>query len=210
MTTVQDLLDEVMAQLRPWDGVEMTPGQFQTWLASATNDARNSGVLFVLEDDESLTFLANTYEYNVPATFAYVRYLLVENTATTPSTWEEAIPLHQWTMREDGGVPKFIISRDWPIAVGLKMKVVGQRRPTINSSGATGLAETIDMGLESFYRERVMWMALRFQATGNQALQMDPKQITQAQLAYQTSEAMLARHPGEHRVRPNSRLVPLR
>jgi hypothetical protein len=210
MAIVQDLVDEIYAVLRPSESVEVTISQLQTFLNMAARDAQRSGQLIVLEDDESLTWTSNTYEYNVPASFAYVSELRVENTATGTSTWDEEVPYHFWSIRLDDSVPKFFISRGFPIPAGKLMKVVGQKRPTIYSSGATGLAETVDLGLESFLRDRAMSFALDFQATGNPTLEIDRTRLALGDRAFGRSEAMLARHPAENRVNPNAEYVPSR
>lgn len=179
-------------------------------LNDAAQDAKNSGWLIVLEDDESLEFAANTYEYNVPASFAYVSELRVENTATSTSTWDEVVPDHFWDIRLDSSVPKFFIHRGFALPVGKAMKVIGQQRPTIYSSGTTGLAETIDPGFESFLRDRALAFALGYQATANPTLEIDRTRMALMDRAMVRSEAMLARHPQENRVNPSAVYVPSR
>ncbi len=197
--------------LRESDIVEVSIAQLQTFINAAVRDATRSGQLITLEDDESLTFEANTHEYNVPATFAYVSELRVENNTTSPSTWDELIPDHFWDIRLDDSVPKFFFHRGFALPTGSKaMKVIGQKRPTIYSSGQTGLAETVDPDLESFLRERAIAFALRFQAVGNPALEVDRTQFALADRAMGASERLLASHPYENRVNPNSRYVPSR
>lgn len=180
----------------------------QTFLGAAVQDAKNSGWLIVLEDDESLTWTANTYAYAVPASFAYVSELRVENTATSPSTWDEVVPDHFWEIRLDSSVPKFFIHRGFPIPSGKLMKVIGQKRPTLYSAGATGLAETVDPGFESFLRDRALAYALSFQATASPDLEIDRSRIALMDRAMGRSEAMLARHPQENRVNPSAEHVP--
>lgn len=208
MATVQGLIDSIMAQLRPWDLLETTIEQVQIFINDAVQDAKNSGWLIVLEDDESLTWATGTYEYAVPATFAYVSELRVENEATTPSTWDEIVPFHFWRISLDASVPKFFIHRGFAIPDARLMKVIGQKRPTLYSSGAAGLAETIDPGFESFLRERSMAFALRYQATANPSLAVDQNRVMLADRAMAYSEALLARHPQENRVDPNAEHVP--
>jgi hypothetical protein len=210
MATVLDLVDSIKGQLRDSDLVEVTITQLQGFINDAAQDAKNSGWLIVLEDDESLTWTANTYAYSVPASFAYVSELRVENTATSPSTWDEVVPDHFWEIRLDSSVPKFFISRGFPIPNAKLMKVIGQERPTIYSSGATGLAETVDLGFESFLRDRALALALGFQATANPTLEIDRTRIALMDRAMGRSEAMLARHPQENRVNPSAVYVPSR
>lgn len=208
MATVRDLVDSIQFQLRAGDPVEITIAQLQTFINDAVYDARRSGQLIVLEDDESLTFASNTYEYTVPDGFAYVSELRVENTATSVSTWDEVVPFHFWEIRLDSSVPKIYLHRGFSIPSGKLMKVIGQKRPAIYSSGSTGLAETVDLGFESFLRERAMAFALRFQATASPTLEIDRTRLALADRAMSYSEALLARHPMENRVTPNAVYVP--
>ncbi|MCH8065867.1 MAG: hypothetical protein IIC90_08600 [Chloroflexi bacterium] len=208
MAIVQDIVESVRSGLRDWDGLETTIAQTQSFINDAVQDAKNSGWLLTLEDDESITFVANTYQYNVPASFAYVKELRVENTRTTPSTWDEIVPKHFWEIRLDSSVPVFFIHQGFPIPVDKKMKVIGQQRPTIYSSGTVGMAETVDEGFESFLRERATAFSLRFQATGNPSLELDRTRISLAGAAMSQSEIMLSRHPQENRVDIGAEHVP--
>lgn len=210
MATVQNLVDSIAGRLRPWDGVEMSIGQLQNFVNDAVYDARNSGWLIILEDDESLTFANDTWEYEIPASFAYIHQLRIEDDSTTPSTWDEPVPRHFWDIRLDGAVPKFFFSKQFPLPVDKALKVIGQKRPTIYSSGATGMAQTVDPGFESFLRERAVFFAMGFMTTGNPQLVGDPKQLQIAGQSFALSEAFLARHPQENRVFPNSIYVPSR
>lgn len=208
MATVQGIVDSIMARLRPWDLLETTIEQVQIFINDAAQDARNVGWYVKLEDDESLTWATNTYEYNVPATFAYVSELRVENEATSPSTWDEIVPFHFWRISLDDSVPKFFIHRGFAIPTARAMKVMGQKRPTIYSSGATGLAETIDLGFESFLRERAISSALSYQATANPSLEVDRTRLALADRARLFSNEFLKSHPQENRVDPNAEHVP--
>lgn len=210
MSIVQDIVESIRNGLRDWDGMETTVTQIQGFINDAVQDAKNSGWLITLEDDESVEFAANTYEYSVPANFAYVKELRVENPNTTPVTWDELIPKHFWEIRLDGGSATFFFHRGFPLPSGKKLKVIGQERPTIYSSGATGMAETVDEGIESFLRERATAFSLRFQATGNPSLEVDRTRLQLAAAAMQQSELMLARNPQEHRVDISAEHVPNR
>ena len=79
MTTVLSLIDSIQAGIRGPDEIEVSIAQVQQFINDAAQEARSSGWLLPLEDDESITFASNTYEYNVPASFAYVYMLRIEN-----------------------------------------------------------------------------------------------------------------------------------
>ena len=200
MTTVLSLIDSIQVAIRGPDEIEISIGQVQTFINDAAQEARSSGWLLPLEDDESITFAANTYEYNVPASFAYVYMLRVEDDTTTPSTWNEIIEHHLWDIRIDGGVPKYFIHRGVGLPVPQKLKTVGQKRPTIYSA----LADTIDPGMEAFLLRRATAAALGFvSATGD----LDPQRFSMWQQHRRDAELLLGRHPMEYRVRPSSKYV---
>ena len=202
MSEVLDIIDSVKGQLREPDDMEVTVAQVQTFINDAVQDARNSGWLLPIEDDESLTFLANTYEYEVPAGFVYIRELRIEDTSTTPVTWSEEVPGHLWEMRVDGGDPMFFFHRGYALPVGRKMKVIGQKNLTAYSA----LDDTIDPGMESFLRTRALYFALGFVSPVSP--ETDQQRLIKVQQAYRDSEFMLARQPMRFRVKPSSRIVP--
>jgi len=203
MTTVLQLIDEIFSHVRPPDEIDLSIPQVLVYINSAAQDARNSGWLVKMEDDESLTFLQNTWQYSVPATFAYIRELRVENNTSSPSTWDEMIPEAYWAPpRIDDGVPKFFFIRPFMLPVGRKMKVVGQRRPTVYSL----VTETVDPGMESFLRERAITFSMSFIHSSLPAV--DAQRFAMWDRRRRDSELMLGRHPQEFRARPNSWLVP--
>ncbi len=197
MPTVLDVVDSIMDSIRGPDAVEITIPQVQQFINDAVYEARSSGWLLPMEDDESLTFAANTYEYNVPADFAYVYELRVEDDTTTPSTWNEFIDRHLWDIRIDESVPKFFIHRGTRLPVPQSLKVVGQKRLTVYSA----LATTVDPGVEAWLRARATATALGFiHSTGD----LDGQRFTMWQQHRRDAELLLARHPMELRVRPSS------
>ena len=205
MTTVLQLIDEIFEHIRPPDEIDVSIPRMLTYVNSAARDARNSGWLVHLEDDESLTFAQDTWEYAVPATFAYVKELRVENDTTSPSTWDEIIPDAYWAPpRIDAAVPKFFFIRPFMVPVGLKMKVVGQKRPTVYSL----VTETVDTGMESFLRERAITYALSF--IHSSMPELDAQRFAMWDRRRRDSELFLARHPQEFRARPSSWYVPSR
>ena len=192
---------EVSLHLHDPSNLEVTAAQILTFIQSAARDARSSGWLVYLEDDESLTIAANTWEYNVPASFAYVEKLMLEETINGVSTYTFRIPDNHWTIRFNGAVPVFSFYTLTSLITDRRFKVVGQQRPTIYTAGAN----TIDFGMEAFLRERVLYYALRYISSGSSELARWRQQM--ALMAFQTSEQLLKRHPQEFRVRPSSRVV---
>jgi hypothetical protein len=204
VTTAQNLIDSIEIHIRDPDNSEITTAQLVTLLADAVHDARGKGVLIPLEDDESLTFAASDYDYSpIPAAFAYIHVIKVENTDTSPSTWDVLVPYHFWDVRIDGGIPVLYFSRAFSIPAGKKMKLVGQARPTI----PTGVSSTIDPGLEPFLRERAASHALGFMAAG--VGELDRTRLNLSEIKKRDSELLLqSLDPQEFRVRPNAKHVP--
>lgn len=208
---LRELIDEIMEHLQLPDEIGLGIPSMMTYVNSAARDARNSGWLVHLEDDESITFAQDTWEYAVPASFAYVRDLRVENDTTSPSTWDEIIPEGYWAPpRIDAGVPKFFLIRPFMIPVGLKMKVVGQKRPSLYSA----LTDTIDSGMESFLRERAIVYSMSFLRASAKSIWtetdsgVDSERFAMWDRRRRDSELMLGRHPQEFRTRPSSWYVP--
>ncbi len=200
MTTVLSLIDSIQAGIRGPDEIEVSIAQVQTFINDAAQEARSSGWLLPMEDDESLTFAANTYEYNVPASFAYVYMLRIEDDTTDPSTWNWILEHHLWDIRIDEAVPKYFINGGFPLPVPQKLKTVGQKRPTIYSA----LADTIDPGMEAFLQRRATASALGFiSATG----ELDQQRFGMWNQQRRDAELLLGRHPQEFRVKPSSRYV---
>lgn len=204
MVTTADIIDRIASQVRPWGDFEMTIAQMQLFINQAIEDAASSGWLVDLEDAEALEFSANTYEYDVPSSFAYVGSLRVENSSTSPATWDERIPYAFWEIRFDNSLSKFYFNRAWPLPVGKKLKVIGQRRPAL----VTTLGGNIEVGMEAFVRERAIAYALGFQSTGSAELSVDQSHIALMDRKMAHSERLLSLHPQEFRVTFNSEHVP--
>ena len=200
MPSVLDLVDDVIDGIRGPDAIEITIPQVQSFINQAVYEARSSGWLLPMEDDESLTFASNTYEYAVPSDFAYVYELRVEDDTTSPSTWNQIIEHHLWDIRINSSAPYFFFHRAMVLPVPQSLKVVGQKRLTVYSA----LATTIDPGVEAFLRARASASALGFiSATG----ELDPQRFQMWSQHRRDAELLLARHPMEMRVKPSSVLV---
>ena len=199
---VSEMVTEVALHIHDPSNQEVTAAQLLTFIQSAARDCRSSGWLVFLEDDESLETTANTYEYTIPASFAYIESLWLEETINGVSTYTYMIPRGHYTITYNGSNPVFSFFTLTNLTVGRNIKVRGQQRPTIYT--ATG--NTIDAGMEGFLRERVIYFALRYIGSGQSELARFRQQM--AVFAFQSSEAMLKRHPQEFRVKPSSVVVP--
>ena len=205
MATAQTIVDRIFDRMRPADYIEVSIPQVLSFINQAAEVARGSGWVLHMEDDESLTFAENTWEYAVPATFAYVESLRIEDDTTSPSTYDEHIPRSYWEIRINAAVPYFYINqRAFPIPVDKSLKVIGQKRPSLY----TVITATVDPGMEAYLTEMASHFALSFMSAGNPTLELDRSRLALAQKSLGFAEALLSRHPAEFRVRPSSRLVP--
>lgn len=203
--TVNELLQEIAQHLGDPRMERLDVDRLIFFLNSAARDAANQGWYILEEEDESITLSANTYDYNVPANFAYIHELWIEDTSQS-GVFTEFVPYHHWALVLDGGVPKIRFDKNLAhLPTGKRVKVVGQRRPTTNYSvGAT----SIDTGMESFLRERSVAYAARFLAGGGPELQQWYSQL--AAQSFAISQEMLSSHPQQFRLRSNARYVPTR
>lgn len=186
---------------------ELSPANWLSFIQSAARDARNNGWLIFIEDNETLTIASNAYEYAVPATFAYVDKLMVQETINGVSVFVREVPRHHYEIRYNtitGAGPVFSFSSVTELTPDRLLKVVGQARPTIYSAAGN----TIDAGMESFLRERSLYFGFRFLGAGLSELARWRQQMSIQ--AWQTSEALLRRHPQEFRMHPSAMEVPSR
>lgn len=203
MATVQALIDEIKAEVRDADDYEITIAQVLAHINSSSRDAAGLGWLIPLTDDESLVIVASTYEYAVPADFAFIKDIFYED-ASTDEAFDDIIPRHYWHLRIDvGGSPKIMIHQSWTLpAVDQKLKVVGFQRPTIYAV----VTETADVGMEAFLRDRAISHAYGFLATVTPELENVRMSLRDRKFA--ESQLLLERHYQDIRVIPAPRLVP--
>ena len=209
MADVQDIIDSVMARLRPdsQTDVQVSIPQLLTFINDSALDLRNAGWLKILADDESITFVTNDYDYDVPASFVYIHELRIENTTTTPSTYDEIISRHFWYITEDvASTPELVFHRAFPIPNGKKLKVMGQERPSLY----TAITDTIDAGMESFIRESALASALSYAASARPEVEFERSRFVLAQEARARADRFLALQPQRYRMFPNSEYVPTR
>jgi len=199
----------------------------------AIDDLKAAGWLLPLAEDESTTMATNTYEYDVPASFAFI-YQLWEEDDGTPTTYSAPVPDLHWRMSLDASSdPEFHFDPIlWSPRSGKTIKVVGQQRPAALSEDE----DDLEGGMEPFIRERSVYYAARtlagMQVTGEHrfadrearaanepptrrpaespdADELRARRLMQvADRAWATSERFLSSYAAEFRVRPSSRHVP--
>lgn len=181
---------------------EISKAMWMQFITSAGMDARSAGWYLHAEDDESITVVANTWEYDVPAGFAYIEAILQESTVNGTSVYTDIVEKAYWDIRLNAGAPVITFDNLWVMDEGKKLKIIGQARPTVY----TNENETIDRGMETFIRERALYFAFRFLGAGGSELARWRQQMSTQ--AWQTSEMFLQRHPQEFRMAPSARVVP--
>lgn len=196
-----DLAQSCALHVRDEGFNELSKSNWTRFIGDAGIDARDSGWFLPMSDDTSITVTAQTYNYAVPAGFAYVDAILLGETINDTDIFLREVPANHWDIRLRDGVPNFELNTVTEMITGKPLKVIGQKRPGIY----TTQADTLDSGMESFLRERALYFGFRFLGAGVSELSRW-RQIM-AQQAWATSEAFLKRHPQEFRMRPNAREV---
>lgn len=199
---VSDLYAECALHTHDVAYAELSTSNWISFIASAARDMRSSGWLIRLEDDESLSATSNQYEYDVPASFAYIETLYLEESINGTSVYTHQMPRAHWEIRLNGGAPTIYFLSLNELVPDKHIKIIGQKRPTIYTSGS----ETIDPGAESFLRERALYFGFRFLGAGLSELARW-RQAMSSQ-CFVTSETMLRRHPQEFRALPSAVEIP--
>lgn len=202
MYDVKTLRDECALHLHDVDFAEISEAHWLSFIRSASMDGRNAGWYIDVEDDESLTVAASDYDYTVPQHFAYLDRILIEETINGTSVYVREVPRSHWTVRLNGGVPVIEFSTVTELTVDKKLKLIGQKRPTLYTSAD----QPVDSGMESFLRERALYFAFRYTGAGLSELARWRQQMSVQ--SHQSSEAFLMRHPQEFRMHPSAILVP--
>jgi len=203
MATVTTLTADVALRLHDTANAELTTPQILLLLNQAVQWARNGGLLVPLEEDESLVEVANTYSFEVPASFAYINRIVRKNRSTGTYDGYNSFGPEAWRLGIDGSDPTlFFDEARYDPDAGNTLKVIGQKRPTVYTQGT----DTIDTGLENILTERTLFYAFQFLAAGRSEYAVWRQQ--EAMIARAESELALARAPQQFRMKPNSRYVP--
>lgn len=201
---VSDLQDELALHVHDPNYGEISAAQWLMFINSAARDLRDSGWLVRQTDDTSIVTASNDFDYDVPAGFAYVSDMFIEETINGVSVYVRRIPRHHWTIRENptSGNPEFYFSTISELVSGKHLRIIGQKRPTIYTSPT----ETLNPGMEAFLRERALCYGARFLGAGSSELARWRQTIAGQALA--SSEQFLRRQPQEMRELPDSIEVP--
>lgn len=200
MATVSDLVTDIRLRVGDLNSSELTDAQIISFINMAARDARSSGWLLRHQEEGSVTDdSAHGSVIDLSATpFAYVSRTMVKERTGGPFKIE--LPGTYWWINASA---KLIFEPSlYRPEAGTPVLLIGQKRPSLYSSGT----DTVDSGMEAFLRERASAYALRLLAAGRSEFAQYRQQ--EAELAFRDSELLLARHPQEFRVLPNSKLVP--
>jgi hypothetical protein len=199
--TGNGLAARVAARVNDAAYAELLQASYLAYLNDAIQDLNIAGWVLPLEE-ATVTQAAATFEYAVPATFAYIKEIRLED-VTTASLYDQEVPYWGWMIAYTGtATPKIRLNSLWftPV-VNKKILVVGQKRPT--SLTAEG---TVPSGLEAYLRERATAYAAAYLAAGISDLAQQRRDI--ADVALKSSETMTIEKPYEFRIEPGSRPVP--
>lgn len=201
---VSDLQEELALHVHDVNNGEVTSAQWLMFINSAARDARTSGWLVRQTDDTSIEVSASTYEYDIPAGFAYIQELYIEETINQSSVYVREIPRSHWDVRLNAstGNPELAFNTLSELTPSKHIRIIGQKRPTIYISPT----QTIDAGMEGFIRERALYYGYRFLGAGLSELSKWRQDM--AKMSFTTAESMLHRQPQEMRELPNSTEVP--
>ena len=189
---------------------------YAQFLDDAVDDLKSSGWLLPIEEDESLTMAADTYQYDVPADFAYIQDLFEEDSSTA-DLYTESLPQHMWKPGYDGGNPTIEFNANlWTPVLGKSIKVVGQKRP----SKYTADSDAVEDGFIGFMRVRAQAYALLYMGTVpveqgdhdqlERRIAIANTRIATGNAMMGLAERQLALQPQEFRVKPSSRHVKTR
>lgn len=200
--------------------------QYLVFINQAVDDLIGYGWLTPIAE-ETIDMVADTYDYAIPASWAYIRQILYEDSL---GRYGQDVPDIHW--RLSYGATGAQISFDpqlWAPDTGYHIKLIGQKRP----SRYTTDAEVVEDLFVAFIRERASSSALEYMACQpipNASLEADemegmappagrrqnsnllPMRIQQlhavAQMKWQHSHLLASCHPMEFRCKPSSKHVP--
>lgn len=189
---------------------------YEQFLDDSIDDLKTNGWLVPLEEDEATTMVADDYEYDVPANFAYIKDIFAESYSTA-DLYSERIDPHTYRLGYNGSTPAIIFnSIIWSPVVGKKLKIVGQRRPP----KYTADSDVVEDGFVGFLRMRATAYAMLHLGTVpveegdleqlERRIAIANTRTAQSNVRMNQSERALARHPMEFRVRSGSKHVPTR
>lgn len=209
MATVNAVIGEISERVGDFTLEQITKEQVLVLINAAARDLIGSGLVIGLQDDESLTIGAATYEYAVPASFTYISNIFEETGAAT-GIYTNWVPWQRWQLKVGlTGVPVIWFDDQlFTVNAGRRLRLLGHRRP--NDAYTIGTGE-IDTGLDAFIRERATAMAARQLSISVEGAEQGALENI-AGICWASSEALLRTIAAQEHFQPKryARAVPLR
>lgn len=170
MPTYQDILDGLRVSLHaPTTEVDDTGAL--SLFQQVIRKLNGMGVLLDI-DDATITLLADTYRYDVPAGFTWVHKLEYEDMTQAGEFWEE-VPRFHWRIILTSGTPQF----EFPKGVfalrtnspGNDVRITGQARATV----PVALANTVPDELVGVVQDTMSTLILGRLSMGQSELSRD-------------------------------------
>ena len=198
--TILELQDELANHLQDPSRFLLANSQHLEFINSAAWDAANNDWLLPKYDD-SLETASSTYEYTIPSGFEYIHDIWIES--STSDQYDERILRNQWKIGLVDTTASIIFdSVLWTVVATRNLRVLGHKRPNTEYTDS----DSIDVGLESFLRERaIMYASRNLSAHGGQHAQ---QYAAMGDRAMQISDIMLENRPEQYKLHFRSRFVP--
>ena len=199
--TVDELIVDIAHQLQDPALAVVNRPQVVNFINDAAHDASNGGWFVKLDDSAGITIVSGTFEYAIPSTFVLI-YELRDSGAGDLNV----IPYSHWTI-EDGVTPVIRFSEELYDTTasghnGETVVIKGHRRPSLAYVEGTGV---IDIGMESFLRERAVAYAARNISKGSSTKAAGYRNL--AETAWLRSESLMEAQQDLLRPLPYSRRV---
>ena len=183
---------------------ELSDTDYGVLVNQAVDDLAAAGIVLPLAEDESLTLATDDWQYDVPASFAYIKEIRQEN-AFSGGKYPNSLAPSLWRLTIDTSTTPVIQfdENEFTITNGAKLKIIGQKRV----AQLTG-TDTVPVGVESFIRERAIAYAADILAGGGSELSAWRRALSEQ--CYMRSLDIIRRLPREYRPLPDAKRVPER
>lgn len=161
--TVEELRDEISHHIQDPARTLISDGQLLEFINSAAWDAANKGWLVDLQDDESLYLATSTFEYAVPASFAYIHEIWEEGDATdVGSNLNEALDTSETDVDVVNGTlyavgDRIRIDSEWMQVTAVVANVLTVTRGVLGTIAATHTSGTAIFRGPGTYNRWLPW-----------------------------------------------------
>jgi len=187
---ISELKTEISLHLRDTGVIEVTTAQLLIFINSASRDAGDAG-WFVPIAGAAITVAAGAVA--VPAAFSHIED--IRNVATNAR-----VERHYWKLEIVTATPSFVFEPS--VRPTGASTVHGWRRPTIYTADP----DTVDIGLESFLRDKACAHALTFMMAG--LSELDRARMQLSEVKKRDAKDFLDHIPVQYQLSPLVRYVP--